>query len=762
MQAEAASRSNSGRVAGNSIIFAACLVTCAVLIVLTYWLQIRSQSHADLLAHAVGVVNKLADLKVFIRDVERHQRGYLLTGSQADVDAFRGAAGSVMSALSELQAATSYDPTRQGRLASVEPTIGRMLEDLRESVRLHEAGEHTAALAMVRGADGRALMREVSTTLDDLTQDEQRLVEQRTAEAAWTNLWAVGLRRAGVVVIIILVTASALMVRRANRERESTFRALEASNARLEGIVAERTAKMRSSAEILDKAISGMPLAVFVTDLNANVVLANPVASRLLGISVGNRFSEWSKINQVFFADEVTPIPLEQRTVIRALRGEPVDNVEVFVRRVGAQKGVHLMANSRPLRDAAGAVTGAVLVYHDVTETREIEHQLRQAQKLEAIGQLTGGVAHDFNNILTVITGTIDILARAVGHDPVMASIARMIDEAADRGAELTRRLVAFARKQPLQPRATDINALVVDSTKLLRPTLGEHVQIEAALDPAVWPALVDPSQLVAALINLALNARDAMPSGGKLTLSTGNLLLDRTQAEMNVGVRSGNYVMITVADTGTGIPSAIQDKVFEPFFTTKEVGKGTGLGLSMVYGFVKQSGGHIEIDSEEGQGTAIKLFLPRADELALPDDLSPGVSPEGGDETILVVEDDPLVRVSAIAQLESLGYATLAVENADQALAIIESGTHVDLLFTDMVMPGGANGRELAEAARERRPSLKVLFTSGYSEDTIVHDGKLDAGVLLLAKPYRKADLARMVRIALGQRDASAPTAAA
>jgi PAS domain S-box-containing protein len=667
-----------------------------------------------------------------------------------------------MSALSELQAATSYDPTRQGRLASVEPTIGRMLEDLRESVRLHEAGEHTAALAMVRGADGRALMREVSTTLDDLTQDEQRLVEQRTAEAAWTNLWAVGLRRAGVVVIIILVTASALMVRRANRERESTFRALEASNARLEGIVAERTAKMRSSAEILDKAISGMPLAVFVTDLNANVVLANPVASRLLGISVGNRFSEWSKINQVFFADEVTPIPLEQRTVIRALRGEPVDNVEVFVRRVGAQKGVHLRANSRPLRDAAGAVTGAVLVYHDVTETREIEHQLRQAQKLEAIGQLTGGVAHDFNNILTVITGTIDILARAVGHDPVMASIARMIDEAADRGAELTRRLVAFARKQPLQPRATDINALVVDSTKLLRPTLGEHVQIEAALDPAVWPALVDPSQLVAALINLALNARDAMPSGGKLTLSTGNLLLDRTQAEMNVGVRSGNYVMITVADTGTGIPSAIQDKVFEPFFTTKEVGKGTGLGLSMVYGFVKQSGGHIEIDSEEGQGTAIKLFLPRADELALPDDLSPGVSPEGGDETILVVEDDPLVRVSAIAQLESLGYATLAVENADQALAIIESGTHVDLLFTDMVMPGGANGRELAEAARERRPSLKVLFTSGYSEDTIVHDGKLDAGVLLLAKPYRKADLARMVRIALGQRDASAPTAAA
>jgi PAS domain S-box-containing protein len=762
MQAETASRSGSRRVALHPLIVAACLAIFALVIVVTYWLHVRSQSHAELLAHAVDVANRLADLKVLVRDAQRGQRSYLLTGSAADVDAFRGAAETVMPALSGLKAATIDDPPQQQRISTLEPMIGRILDDLRESVRLYQAGEHPAALALVRSGNERALMGELSTALDELTRDEERLVELRTAEAAWTNFWALALRRTGIAAIILLAIASAFMVRRANRERETAFRALETSNTRLERTVAERTAELRSSAEILEQTISGMPLAVIVTDLDANTVLANPAASRLLGISAGNRFAEWSKIHQVFLADEVTPIPLEQRTANRALRGEPVDNVEVFVRRAGSPKGIHLMANSRPLRDATGAVTGAVLVYHDVTETREIAHQLRQAQKLEAIGQLTGGVAHDFNNILTVITGTIDILARAVGHDPVLVSIARMIDDAADRGAELTRRLVAFARKQPLQPRATDLNTLVVDSAKLLRPTLGEQVHIEAALDAAVWPALVDPSQLVAALINLALNARDAMPAGGKLTLTTGNALLDRSHAETSVDVRPGDYVMVTVTDTGIGIPSAIQDKVFEPFFTTKEVGKGTGLGLSMVYGFVKQSGGHIEIDSEEGRGTSIKLYLPRADDVAAPHGLSPDALPVGGDETILVVEDDPLARASAIAQLDSLGYATLSVENAERALSIIESGTPVDLLFTDMIMPGGANGRELAEAARERRPGLKVLFTSGYSEDTIVHDGRLDPGVLLLAKPYRKADLARMVRVALGPRNAAAPVAAA
>jgi nitrogen-specific signal transduction histidine kinase/CheY-like chemotaxis protein len=383
----------------------------------------------------------------------------------------------------------------------------------------------------------------------------------------------------------------------------------------------------------------------------------------------------------------------------------------------------------------------------DLTEKIAAESQFRQSQKMEAVGQLTGGIAHDFNNILTVITGTIEILAEAVADKPQLAAIAKMIDEAAERGADLTQHLLAFARRQPLQPQETDINSLLIETVKLLRPTLGEQVEIESMLESDSWPALVDPNQLATALINLALNARDAMPNGGKLTVETGNVHLDDSYATVNSDVRQGPYVMIAVSDTGGGIPAAIRDKVFEPFFTTKGTGKGTGLGLSMVYGFVKQSGGHIKIYSEEGHGTTIKIYLPRA-----AGHLQPAVDAQvavvgGGHEAILVVEDDGLVRDYVVTQLRSLGYRTFTAKNAAEALSIVNSGTELDLLFTDVIMPGIMNGRQLADEAVKRRPALKVLFTSGYTENAIVHHGRLDPGVLLLAKPYRKSDLARMVR---------------
>jgi CheY-like chemotaxis protein/two-component sensor histidine kinase len=367
------------------------------------------------------------------------------------------------------------------------------------------------------------------------------------------------------------------------------------------------------------------------------------------------------------------------------------------------------------------------------------------------VGQLTGGIAHDFNNILTVITGTIDILAEAVADKPQMAAIAKMIDDAADRGANLTRHLLAFARKQPLQPRNTDINALIVESAKLLRPTLGEHVEIESMLEDDAWTAMVDPNQLTTAVVNLAINARDAMPQGGRLTLETGNVYLDESYTHVHQDVAPGPYVMIAVSDTGTGIPAAIRDKVFEPFFTTKGTGKGTGLGLSMVYGFVKQSAGHIKIYSEEGHGTTIKIYLPRAGHDATQTlEASASTAIEGGSETIMVVEDDDLVRNYVVAQIRSMGYTPLAAANAAEALKLIDDGAPFDLLFTDVIMPGSMNGRGLADEAVKRRPSLKVLFTSGYTENAIVHHGRLDPGVLLLAKPYRKSDLARMIRTAL------------
>jgi len=392
--------------------------------------------------------------------------------------------------------------------------------------------------------------------------------------------------------------------------------------------------------------------------------------------------------------------------------------------------------------------------FRDLTDKIAAEERIRQAEKMQAIGQLTGGVAHDFNNILTVITGTIEILASAVEKEPQLAAITRMIDEAAARGADLTQHLLAFARAQPLQPREVDVNTLIMDTTKLLRPTLGEQIEIEATFEDETCLATVDPNQLTTAILNLALNSRDAMPNGGKLILETGWAYLDESYAGLHDDVRPGRYALIAVSDTGSGIPASIIDRVFDPFFTSKGLGKGTGLGLSMVYGLVKQSAGHIKIYSEEGHGTTIKIYLPPGSGGSLAAETFVTTVVRGGNETILVVEDDRLVREHALTQLRSLGYTTLQAANAAEALAVIEVGHRIDLLFTDMIMPGSMNGYQLASEVQHRGLGIKVLFTSGYTENAIIHHGRLDSGVLLLAKPYRNSELARMIRKALDERD--------
>ena len=411
----------------------------------------------------------------------------------------------------------------------------------------------------------------------------------------------------------------------------------------------------------------------------------------------------------------------------------------------------HVSVSGRPVFDRHGRFIGYRGTATDLTEQREAERQLRQSQKMEAIGHLTGGVAHDVNNVLTVITGTIDTLAEGLSDKPQLATIARMIKEAATRGADLTRQLLAFARKQPLQPRDTDISNLIVNTAKLLRPTLGEQIEIDSMLEADCWRALIDPGQLSTALINLAINARDAMSDGGKITFGTTNMTLGPSVSGTYPEVDPGDYVVIMVSDTGAGIPLAIRDKVFEPFFTTKELGKGTGLGLSMVYGFVKQSGGHIRIDSEDGRGTTVWLYLPRSAHEATSLDLATPDELPGGSETILVVEDDALVRGFVTTQLTMLGYKTIAAANGPEALALVDQCAAFDLLFTDVIMPEGMNGRQLAEEIAKRRPGVSVLFTSGYPQAAIVHQGRLDPGIALLNKPYRQADLARMIREALG-----------
>jgi signal transduction histidine kinase/CheY-like chemotaxis protein/putative methionine-R-sulfoxide reductase with GAF domain len=431
---------------------------------------------------------------------------------------------------------------------------------------------------------------------------------------------------------------------------------------------------------------------------------------------------------------------------------------EVLNDEVELLNGTIIERYSSPVRDKAGNHYGRIWTFRDITERRQLEEQFRQSQKMEALGQLTGGIAHDFNNLLTVILGCSAFIGEEAKENPRLSKMAKMILDAAQRGADLTHRMLAFARRQPLQPKPVDINRMLANMESILRRTLSADIDLEVIQSGEDCTALVDPPQLENALLNLCMNAWDAMPGGGKLIVETGIATLDSSYAEQNADVTPGKYVLISVSDTGCGISPENLGRVFDPFFTTKEVGKGTGLGLSMVYGFVKQSQGHVKIYSESGQGTSVKLYLPRADQESEPADQEAILIADlHGSEVILLVEDNAPVREFAKTQLLHLGYQVLEAANGKDALAVLREHNDIDLLFTDVVMPGGLNGRELAHEARQLYPALKVLFTSGYAESAILDMGLLDQHVQLLNKPYSRLQLARRIRGMLAARQ-SAP----
>ncbi|MEX0693775.1 MAG: ATP-binding protein [Rhodospirillales bacterium] len=410
---------------------------------------------------------------------------------------------------------------------------------------------------------------------------------------------------------------------------------------------------------------------------------------------------------------------------------------------------VELEDRAFPIDWDTGRAVCAMLT--DVTEQRLLEHQARNAQRLEAIGQLTGGIAHDFNNLLTVILGNAEALSKRETADEMTKKLASIMLHAAKRGADLTSRLLSFARRQPLDPRPSNIARIVAGMEHLLGRTLSENIELNFDIAEGLWPAQVDAAQLEASILNLCINARDAMPGGGFLTVEARNTHLDEDYAARQIEVRPGDYVLVAVTDNGTGMDEETAAKAFDPFFTTKEVGQGTGLGLSMAFGFVKQSDGHIRIYSELGQGTTVRLYLPRASDETLDVDTDNHEVPGAADGArILLVEDDDLVREHVSTQLDLLGYAVTVAVNGPEAMAILEGGAPFDLLFTDVVMPGGMNGKELADRAKALRPGLPVLFTSGYAESAIVHQGRLDEGILLLTKPYTLSELAGKIVSAL------------
>ena len=429
-------------------------------------------------------------------------------------------------------------------------------------------------------------------------------------------------------------------------------------------------------------------------------------------------------------------------------------------RKDGTTFPVHLSV-SEFSADGRRYFTGMV---HDISDRRHVEEALREserrlahAQKMEAVGQLTGGIAHDFNNLLLVIAGNLELLEPRLDNDEQRALLKEAQDATA-LGSKLTDQLLTFARRRHMDAQDIQLNELLVSITDMLRRTLGEHITLSTSLVREVWPTRADPGQFQSAIINMAVNARDAMPQGGKLVLETRNVKIGADHADQQLELKPGQYVQLSISDTGTGMEPAIRDRVFEPFFTTKEKGRGTGLGLAMVYGFVKQSGGHVTIYSEPGLGTTINLYFPRSDAPSL--DTTSGTKGTGLDlpvrETILVVEDDPRVRQLTIKRLQLIGYKVLEASDGPTALDILTRGAAVDLVFTDLIMPGGLSGREVARRARDLKPGVKVLLTSGYAEELVHGDELKRERLKVLRKPYQQADLAAALREVLGGVDPS------
>ena len=739
---------------------------------------------------SVATQRALTRLLSAVQDAETGQRGYLLTGRAIYLGPYDDARRRLPVLIDRARARVAAEPLQVPRVDRLRTEIGAKLGELEATVRLARAGDRAGALRLVATDQGRRRMDGIRRTLAELDRAvaEQERVRQRAA----TRLgWAL------LALMLVPLLAIPVLLVRAGRDVRALFsrasERLEARRAETERLgleVADRDRRLGGLQDqfalVLDAATD---YAIVLTDPDGVVTRWSRGAETVFGWDAG--YAEGRNAEFFFTPEDREAGRVETEMECARDTGRAAD--ERWHMRAG---GTRFWASGelQPLRSPEGALLGYLKIVRDRTaerleaeadreraerlaervdaqagelevartEQEEAQGQLRQLQKLEGLGQLTAGIAHDFNNMLAVVIGALDLIRRKhASGDHGLSRLVAAAEDGANRAAELTKRLLAFSRQQPLQPEVLDVNRLVGGMSELLRRTLGEQVRIETVLAGGLWRVHADPHEIERVLVNLGVNARDAMPDGGRLTIETSNAHLDDAYAAQHPEVRAGQYVAICVTDTGTGMDAGTLERAFDPFFSTKEVGRGTGLGLSQLYGFAKQSAGHVKIYSELGHGTTVKLYLPRwfgADRPTLPRaaEPAPAVLPRGRPgEIVLVVEDEERVRHISVESLRELGYTVRHAGGPDEALRLLDALPGVTLLFTDIVMPG-MTGRQLADLAQAKDPELKVLFTTGYTRNAVVHGGVLDAGVAFLPKPFTADQLAAKVRATIDGRGAN------
>jgi PAS domain S-box-containing protein len=725
-------------------------------------------------------------------------RGYILTGDSTFLDPYKIAVRKLPEIRQNLRRLVESDAGQTARLERVESRITTLMAAMERNRREIGAGNRSVAMAEI--AADKAAMDNLRDDLSAMIEEAERLLAFRSAAAAQAQRrtsaaifagGALGLL-GGVFATLLFMTRIGSRIRilegeardvaagrtiahevvgddeiaRLERTLQETSelltqRAQELHNAHsdLEARVELRTAELQDANEALrlsndvrEALVQSSPLAIWAIDPDGRVTFWNPAAERIFG------WSEADVIGRPLPVIRDADLAEYRQWLTRFAAGESLNAVERKQRRKDGSE-IDVMIWTAALRDSRGRIRGTIAIDSDVSQQKLLEEQFRQSQKLEAVGRLAGGVAHDFNNLLTVIQGYADMIGIEAEDKPKLLEYAREIEYAAGRAAGLTAQLLAFSRRQTSQPKILELNEVVTHSMKMLRRVIGEDIEIVTRLDPRLCKVKIDPIHIDQAIMNLVVNARDAMPNGGRLTIETKNERLDSDYAGRQLGVGPGLYCMLAIGDTGAGMPPETRNRIFEPFFTTKEAGKGTGLGLSIVYGIVKQSHGEITVHSELGRGTTFRVYLPIAEAPEEQDGLAHHALPPGGSETILVCEDDPNIRELVERMLGKQGYRVLATNAPADAIRIArENRDAIDLLLTDVVMPG-MNGFDLAKEVTGARPEAKVLYMSGYTDNQMTAEMQMDAGLPFLQKPFTVAALSEKVREVLGRENGGGAT---